>query len=189
MGRLKELVEGSPESEDRARFFAEWYGANMDKLRYYLQGRVEYDEDIFSDAFLRAYDAIARKGTTISNNTSYFLQTYRTTYLDIIRKSRNMSKVELRDMTSPDIDTGEHEREVWNMTKDILLYLREYYNEVDISIFEIYAGLSPDVSYKRMSHILGIPINQIYQVVSSIKKDVVKRFGERYNFLLSNDGF
>jgi hypothetical protein len=54
-----------------------------------------------------------------------------------------------------------------------------------VSLFEIYVGLSPDISYKRMSIILGIPATRIWPVIGRIKKDLVKRFDGRRGFLLS----
>lgn len=184
MGRRKELIDASPENEAKARAFMDWFGANMDKLRYYVQ---DYDEDIFADAFLRAYDAIARRGTTVKDNAGYFLQTYRAAFLDS-KKTPAVGKVDERaveNLPASGFDADTYEEVVEMINTEVLEYVRESYDEVAVSLFEIYVGLSPDISYKRMSNILGIPATKIWPVIGQIKKDLVKRFGGRRDFLLS----
>ena len=188
MGRRKELVNASPENEIKACAFMNWYGANMDKLRHYAQGNgLEYDEDLFTDAFLRAYDAIARRGTSIKDNVGYFLQTYRATVLDS-KKTPIVGKVDEHEVTNlpaSEFDSDTYEEVVETINVEVMEYVRERYDEVAVSLFEIYVGLSPDISYKRMSNILGIPAARIWPVIGQIKKDLVKRFDGRRGFLLS----
>lgn len=188
MGRRKELIDASPENEAKARAFMSWYGDNMDKLRYYVQGSgLEYDEDLFTDAFLRAYDAIARRGTSVKDNVGYFLQTYRATFLDS-KKTPIFGKVDERvveNLPASDFDSDTYEEVVETINTEVLEYVRESYDEVAVSLFEIYVGLSPDISYKRMSNILGIPATKIWPVIGQIKKDLVKRFDGRRDYLLS----
>lgn len=185
MGRRKELIDASPENEAKARAFMDWYGANMDKLRYYVQ---DYDEDIFTDAFLRAYDAIARRGTSVKDYVGYFLRTYRATFLDS-KKTPIVGKVDERvveNLPASDFDSRAYEEVVEMINTEVLEYVRENYDEVAVSLFEIYVGLSPDISYKRMSNILGIPATKIWPVIGQIKKDVVKRFSATYDIFRSN---
>lgn len=184
MGRRKELIEASPENEAKANAFMDWYAANMDKLRYYVQ---DYDEDIFTDAFLRAYDAIARRGTSVKDKVGYFLRTYRATFLDS-KKRPIVSKMDERvvaNLPASEFDSDTYEEAVEMINAEVLEYVRESYDEVAVSLFEIYVGLSPDISYKRMSNILGIPATKIWPIIGQIKKDLVKRFDGRRDFLLS----
>jgi DNA-directed RNA polymerase specialized sigma24 family protein len=178
-----------PENEAKARAFMSWYGDNMDKLRYYVQGSgLEYDEDLFTDAFLRAYDAIARRGTSVKNNVGYFLQTYTATFLDS-KKTPIAGKVDERvvaNLPASDFDSDTYEELVKTINTEVLEYVRENYDEVAVSLFEIYVGLSPDISYKRMSNILGISATKIWPVIGQIKKDVVKRFSATYDNFRSN---
>ena len=177
MGRRKELVNASPENEIKACAFMNWYGANMDKLRHYAQGNgLEYDEDLFTDAFLRAYDAIARRGTSIKDNVGYFLQTYRATVLDS-KKTPIVGKVDehvVTNLPASEFDSDTYEEVVETINVEVMEYVRERY-----------VGLSPDISYKRMLNILGIPAARIWPVIGQIKKDLVKRFDGRRGFLLS----
>lgn len=189
MGRRKELIDASPENEAKASAFLSWCGANIDRLRRYVQGNgLGYDEDIFNDALLRAYDAIARRGTAVTNNVGYFLQTYRATFLDS-RKSPAVGKVDERavaNLPASDFDSDTYEEVVEAINTEVLEYVRESYDEVAVSLFEIYVGLSPDISYKRLSNILGIPATKIWPVIGQIKKDLVKRFDGRRDILLSS---
>lgn len=162
----------------------DWYGANMDKLRRLV---LVYDEDIFTDSFLRAYDAIARQGTLVKNNTAYFLQTYRATFLDR-KKTPMVGSTDvslLANLPASDFDSQTYEDAVGVINTEMMEYVRNHYSEVAVSLFEIYVGLSPDISYKRISKILGIPDTKIWPVIGQIKKDLVKRFGGRRDYLLS----
>jgi len=181
VGRKKELTGALPENEAKARAFMGWYAANMDRLRHLVR---DYDEDLFTDAFLRAYDAIARRGTAVRDNTGYFLQAYRATFLDS-KKTPETGKEELRDIPAPDFDGESYGEAVETVNAEVMKYVRENYDEAAVSLFEIYVGLSPAISYKRMSIILGIPATRIWPVIGRIKKDLVKRFDGRRGFLLS----
>ncbi len=184
MGRRKEIIPASPANEAKADAFMQWYAANMDKLRHYV---TEYDEDIFTAAFLRAYDAIARHGTSVKNKTAYFLQTYRAAFLDS-RRSPASGKVEegvIANLAAPDFDSDAYEDAVAAINAELLEYVRQNYDEVAVSLFEIYVGLLPDISYKRLSNMLGIPATKIWPVIGQIKKDLAKRFAGKRHFLLS----
>lgn len=188
MGRRKELIDASPENEAKARAFMVWYGDNMDKLRYYVKGgNLEFDEDIFTDAFLRSYEAIARRGTAVKDNVGYFLQSYRATFLDS-KKAPEINKADesaVGNLRASDFDSDLYEEVVETINTEMLEYVRKSYDEVAVSLFEIYVGLSPDISYKRMAVILGIPATKIWPVIGTIKKDLVKRFDGRRDYLLS----
>lgn len=188
MGRRKLITPSSPGNEAKAREFMTWYGQNIEKLKYYVRGSgLEFDEDLFSDAFLRAYDAITRRGTLVKDYTGYFLQSYRATFLDSKRKPQINQEDEttVNLLRAPEFNIDQYERAVETINKEMLEYIREAYDPVEVSIFEIYVGLLPDISYKRMASILSIPEHRIWKAVGNIKKDVVNRFNQRKGFLLS----
>lgn len=182
------LINIKPENEAKARDFMEWYGGNMDRLRHYVEW---YDEDLFTDAFLRAYEAIARRGTSVRNYTAYFLRTYRNTLLDTkkISGGHRADETALQRLTQVEFDAPLYEAAVETINTEVLDYVREAYDEVAVSLFEIYVGLFPDISYGRMADMLGISENKIWPVIGKIKKDVVKRFGGRKDFILSQVNF
>jgi DNA-directed RNA polymerase specialized sigma24 family protein len=175
-------------NEDKARSFTQWFNDNMDKLKYLVR---DYDEDLFMDAFFRAHDAIERRGTLVRNNTGYFLQTYRTTLLDSKRSTVFVYEDErvLKDLTATEFDADEYEEAAEGVTTELLEYVRERYDPVSVSLFEIYIGLSPNASYKRMADMLGISGSKIGSVIGGIKKDVANKFGDTYNMFRSSVDF
>ena len=184
MGRRKSYAIATPEGEAKAAAFMRWYGDNMGRLRHLVH---DYDEDVFSDALLRAYDAIARNGTSVKDNTGYFLQTYRAAYLDSKRGAvvSDSDERAMANLPASEFDSAGYERTVELINAEVMNYVRGHYDEVAVSLFEIYVGLSPDISYKRMSVLLGIPATKIWPVIGQIKKDLVKKFGVKRDFLLS----
>lgn len=174
------------DNERIARDFMNWYGANMDKLKRYVE---DYDEDLFSDAFLRAYNAILRNGTQIENYTGYFLRTYRATFLDS-KKRRTVYAVdeansgcsEYRNLAALEVPVHDEEnaeaRElaVDGLNTDILKYVEEHYDPFSSSLFEIYLGLFPEVSYVKLSAMLGISEHKIRHRIRPIRQDVAARF-------------
>lgn len=173
----------TPQNELRAREFMTWYAANMQKLERYAQGSGGIlDADIFSDTFLRLYDDIALKGLNINNYTAYFLRAYRTKYID----SRKGITDDLdTDIADPVFDSKLYEEVVETLSAEVFEYVRGRYDDVSISLFEIYIGLAPEVSYKRLANMLGIPEFKVWPAIGKIKKDVAAKFGHRKNVLLS----
>lgn len=172
------------DNEKIARDFMDWYGANMDRLRYYVK---DYDEDLFTEAFLRAYNAILRRGTVINDYTGYFLRTYRATFLDSkkapdIRRAEENELLQIRDT---EFNSDLYEEVVETLNTEVLEYVRDHYDPLSTSLFEIYLGLFPEMSYAKLSIMLGISEPRIKQRVGPIKKDVAVRFGNRKGFLMS----
>lgn len=185
----------TPANEKRARDFMEWYAANMDKLKYYAQGAgYPIDDDLFSDTMLRIYDAIALKGVQVNDYTGYFLQSYRSVFINNEKKKASgpyltvpllLEKPAELDTPAPDFDSREYEEAVETINAEVLEYVRGTYDEVSISLFEMYVGLAPDISYKKLSTMLGIPFVKVWSSIGNVKKSVVREFGNRKDFLLS----
>lgn len=190
MGRRKAPVHAIPENADKARAFMEWASANMQALRRYVStSKAGYDEDLFSDALIRARDAIARRGTVVRNPVGYFLRTYQSAFLDARRKASPTQTDEcvegvpfLEDLESLTRDEIEA-----RLKAEILSYVRGRYDETSVSMFEIYLGLLPDVSYKRLAGMLGVPVARIWPVMGQIRKDIATRFVADYQILLSGE--
>lgn len=183
MGRRKELVTGSPGNVAKARDFLDWFAAERDKIKFYIRN---YDDDLLSEAMLRVYDTIVRRGTSLNDYLGYYLKTYRSVLMDTQRsQGYDVPVDDVRDLQAPDFDADKYEAAVEAINTEVLDYVRANYDEVAVSLFEIYVGLSPDISYKRMSAMLGIPATRIWPVIGQIKKDLVKRFGQRHYFMLS----
>lgn len=187
MGRRKALVEGPPENRAKAKDFLEWFAVERERVEFYIRGCLDYDEDLVSDALIRTHDAIVRRGTDVDDYLGYFLYVYKNTFLDAAKaKTRYTVQAEnVRGLAAPDYDSAAYEDAVEAINAEVMDYVRESYDEVAVSLFEIYVGLLPDISYKRLSRILGIPATKIWPVIGRIKKDVAERFGGRRSFLLS----
>jgi len=174
----------TPESEKRAIEFMEWYAANMHKLKYYAQGEGGiFDADIFSDTFLKIYDAIALKGFKIKDYTGYFLRSYRLAFIN--SKKIDKTAVLETDVADTEFNSYMYEEVIEKLNNEVMEYVRLNYDEISVSLFEMYIGLAPDISYKRLANMLGYPEFKIWPVIGKIKKDVTKRFSYRKDFLLS----
>lgn len=174
----------TPENEARAREFMEWYAVNMKNLEYYVQGSGGvFDADIFNDTFFRVYDTIALKGRHIQDFTGFFIRAYRNTYINS-KKVDRYTELDI-DVQDTDFDSYQYEEIIETINSEVMAYVQDNYDEVSVSLFEMYVGLAPDISYKRLANMLGYQEFKIWPVIGKIKKDVTKRFGERKDFLLS----
>lgn len=185
----KDYGDTTPESENRARNFMDWYGNNFTALRDKLIYDQFYDDEVATDTALYIYDCIAYKGLTVDNYKWYYLRAYHTAFMAAQKNKKHLVSVDDEEsviqLPASDFDSDTYEEVVETINTEVLEYVRESYDEVAVSLFEIYVGLSPDISYKRMSNILGIPATKIWPVIGQIKKDLVKRFDDRRDFLLS----
>lgn len=182
--KLQGYERPTPENEARAREYMNWYAANMKKLEYYVQGSGGvFDEDIFNDTFLRVYDAIALKGLHIKDYTGCFIRSYRNTYIN----SKKVDRTADLDVDIPDtsFNSDLYENVIETLNNEVMNYVQDNYNDLSVSLFEIYIGLAPDISYKRLADMLGYPEGKIWPVIGKIKKDVIKHFADRKDFLLS----
>lgn len=143
---------------------------------------------------LGIYDAIAYKGADVKDYVFYFYRSYYNLYLAgkrkpgpdflddiIVGEDRTLSDT----LEAPDFDYYNYEIEVDALKTEILDYVRARYNPVEVSLFEIYVGLYPDTSYKRIAALLGIPFNKVWASIGAIRKDVAVNFSDRRGFLLS----
>ena len=143
---------------------------------------------------LAIYDAIAYKGADVKDYVFYFYRSYYNLYLAGKRKPGpdfldDISVGEDRTLTdtleAPDFDYYNYEIAVDALKTEILDYVRARYNPVEVSLFEIYVGLYPDTSYKRIAALLGIPFYKVWASIGAIRKDVAVTFADRKGFLLS----
>ncbi len=175
--------------EKRAAEFMSWYVDNVSMLkRYVYGGGYEVDDDLFSDTMLSIYDAIALKGAKVVNYTKYFLFSYRAALINREKRNARARFVPVTNETdtpAAEFDSREYEEAVERINVEVMEYVRGNFDEMSVSLFEMYVGLSPDISYKRLSEMLGIPFVTVWQSIGNVKKEVVKRFEERKDFLLS----
>jgi hypothetical protein len=203
------------QNERRARNFMSWYGAHFIELKTTFKSKGwTFNDDVATDTALVIYDAILLKGTRIASYADYFYRAYYTNAMkaqinDIStakmlqsldaeldrdkfykdsRASRSGIPVNftLKDrLLASDFNYALYEEVVDTLNTEVLEYVRANYCDFDTCIFEIYLGLLPDTSYKRLAALLGISFTKIWQVIGAIKKDVQITFKARKDYLLS----
>lgn len=178
----------TPEAERKAKRFLDWYGA----IHKFIEKRIrDFDPEIGVETMLRIYNDILYKPVEIKNYKAYFIRAYFTTKLKFAMAETEARKqhAPIEELTeiipAPDFDYEKYEETLEQINQEILEYVRKKFKPMDVSIFEIYLGLQPDVSYVVMGEILGISANRIYLVVSAIKRDLQENMAERRNYLLS----
>lgn len=192
--KLRGDEQPAPADELRALEFMRWYAENTDKLKYYIRGAgYPVDDDLLSATMLKIYDIIALKGRQIKDYTGFFLQSYRGVFINEEKKKTRSAclfaplspeKAAGLDAPAP-ADSGEYEKAVERLNAEVLEYVRNTFDEVSVSLFEMYVGLSPDISYKRLSAMLGIPFTRVWMSIGNVKKSVVRKFGTKKDFVLS----
>lgn len=179
------------EAERKGKHFVDWYGAFYKYMRKRWR---DFDDEIAADVMLKVYNDILYRGLHLGNYFYYCTRAYNTARLKLNideakRKSTHVS-IDSDDescemIAAPDFDYALHEEVVDQINREIMDFVRGKFSAMEISIFEIYIGLQPSVSYVVMGEMLGISANRIYLIVSAIKRDLSVNYAERRNYLLS----
>lgn len=180
----------TPEAERKAKHFLDWFGAIYPELKKRMR---DHNEEISVDTMLQIYNDILYKGTRIQNYRGYFLMAYNTTKLKrAVDEARRTSvhvaiddDEEVLNIAAPDFDYDLHESILAQIDEEMLEYVRREFSPAEISIYEIYTGLQPTVSYGVMAKMLGISEQRIYRTVSAIKRELKANYTERRVYLLS----
>ena len=114
------------EKEKTANDYLQWFGKNYATLKrkystYCVLNKYEWDEDVFSDTYLKIYDTIRRNGlkdTTPQGFDNYTFLSFRTN----IKREGQYARNTKRDRNIPDEDLND-------------LY-EEYYNGNNVSALE-----------------------------------------------------
>lgn len=194
----------TPEAERKAKHFLDWFGAIYPHIKKRMR---DHNEEIAVDTMLQIYNDILYKGVRIQNYRGYFLMAYNTTKLkravDEARRQTTHYSIDeampLKDnyrrtedqktwaefFAAPDFDYELHETILAQIDEEMLEYVRREFSPAEISIYEIYTGLQPAVSYGVMAKMLGISEQRIYRTVSAIKRELKENFTERRAYLLA----
>lgn len=199
--KLQGWETASRESEARARAFMAWYGAHFDSLREKLiyKGR-RFNDEVATDTALLIYDAIALKGIKVKHFAMYFFRAYHTNAMKLARDNAAAEDSIVRidapndvgedkdvtlELLACDFNYEDYEARVDLIDSEILDYVRANYAPFECSIFEIYVGLLPEISYRKLSEMLGVSYTIIWTAIGAIRKDCAQRFKGRKDFLLS----
>lgn len=174
-------------SEARGKRFIDWYGA-----LYRVDRRLrDLDPEVVAETIIEVYNDIVYKDKQVRKYKHYFMCAYRTNALKRNIKERkhieNYPLIEEVHEAIPydDFDSEAYEACADALCADILDYVRANYKPREVSLFEIYTGLHPDVSYEALSAMLGISTSLISNTISAIKKDLCLKYAEKRLILLS----
>lgn len=199
--KYRKLVGGevaTKESLRAARAFMGWFGTKFETLRDVLIYAHKFDDEVATDTALKIYQDIELKGLVINGKYKwYYLRAYHTNFVAAKkREGVTLALVKSIDEEVGDfalIDTlvaDEYDCATFEACTDILRaevleYVRGRYSHESVSLFEIYMELQPEISYKKLAQLLGMPHQKIWQAIGSIKRDVVAEFEGRRAYLLS----
>ncbi len=186
----------TPENEARAREFMRWYGEHVERLRESLY-RGYLDEDVMAGTALNIYEGIALKGMRIDRYWGYYLRAYHTNLMAAKRRAQREEARWVR-LSDPAVCAARMEAEVAMSNtgeagaagarrEEILEYVRTNYEEWAVALFEIYVGLWPDISYKRLARLLGWPLHRIWPALGAIRRGIAARFGQEGERRLGTD--
>lgn len=196
--KLKGGEVATKESLRAARAFMGWFGTKFETLRDVLIYAHKFDDEVATDTALQIYQNIELKGLVINGKYKwYYLRAYHTNY--VAAKKRDGATLalvksideEIGDfalidtLAADDYDCATFEACTDILRKEVLEYVRGRYSHESVSLFEIYMELQPEISYKKLAQLLGMPHQKIWQAIGAIKRDVVLQFEGRREFLLS----
>lgn len=183
------------DGEKRAAEFMGWYADNMERVRRCAAGTgFPVDDDLLTDTFITIHDAILYKGARIVNYTAYFLRAYKSRHINDVKKKSAAEfipvteRVDLENVDVSEIVT-KHREAVDTLNDEIMEYVRWTNDGVTAALFEIYMRLYPDVSYKKLSDLFGIPFIKVWSSIGKVRKNVDRLFRSRKDFLVSQVDF
>lgn len=180
------------EAQKHAMDFSQWFSENITRLKSMIYQHC-CDEDILHDTYIHIYECIAYKGIVIKDFQWYFLRSY---YRKLIyNKKKAPLKIDIDDNSYAEVrclslnyfDQEEREQAIEIIDQEIMIYVRNHYNPLSYSIFEMYVKLLPNISYKKLAQMIDYPFNKIWPVMSEIRKDLAQTFKTQKEFLLSID--
>lgn len=183
------------DSEKRAAEFMCWYADNMERVKRCAVGTgFPVDDDLLTDTFIGIHDAILYKGARIVNYTAYFLRSYKSRQINGEKKksaTEFVSVTERAELENVDVSdlVIKHREAVDMLNEEIMEYVRWTNDSVTAALFEIYMRLYPDVSYKKLSDLFGIPFIKVWSSLGKVRKNVDKLFRSRKDFLVSQVDF
>lgn len=190
----------TPQAQAAADDFLKWFGRMYGYIREHLIAEPKLDDDVYHDAAITIYDAIRLKNLVIrGRKRAYYLRVYHTTLLKTLQDRRKAitttlsinvledenTGAELRALAANDYDPAAYEHAVDTVRGEMLAFVRRHYQPWAVSIFEIYMELQPQITYKAMAEMLGIPRNKVSATVCEIKAELRYWYADRRALLLS----
>lgn len=201
--KLRGDEKPTTDSAREALAFMGWFGLRFEQIRQMFGNA--FDDEVAVDTALRIRQDIELKGLVIGGKyRNYFMRAYKMNLLraKIKANAHNALHVDIdgardygndtdgaplwRDiLPADDYDPRDYELAVNTLRDEVLDFVQRHHDPLAASLFEIYVELSPDLSYKSLGKLFGIPDRTVWQGIGAIKKDVVHWFAERRAYLLN----
>lgn len=160
---------------EEADRFARWFSDNYHSVRQQLLNKEGYDDDTFSETYLRIYEIILFTGRDIKDYASYFHRAYYTNYIQgLTRENRYCELFPNYDVE--DESTTAYEAEVdakrISLQTDVMDYVLENYDLREFEIFKMYVSLKPAINYHALAKMTDLKYHVIQRMISRISQDV-----------------
>lgn len=190
--KLTGLEIETPENRKRAGAFMRWFGLRFEVMR--TKWIVNFDDEAATDAALYIRDRIALTGLRITGKYKwYFLRAYHNEVLKRKKKESAAAKASVYlddedcaiELCAPSFDYAEFEEAVEELHGAMLAYVRSNFPPLDTALFEIYIGLQPAISYKKLAEMLRYSPSKVWIPLGKIKRALAQKFGARNAQILS----
>ena len=191
--------------EEKGAKFLEWVGQNQKELKKALRANVEYDPDIFEDAFadtiLNVYNAIVRNNTDLDSPKDYFFFAAKFCYNGKKKRKAREREILLSEYYEnlgniPDVtpETEESDRERQNEINQSLKKAREilteeYGEELTDLFFTYWIGrtLKGGMQYKDIADKLGRDLSGVKMQLYGMKKFLIEEAPSLLRVLIDED--
>lgn len=184
------------EGERNAARFMCWFAARFDEIKKAYGAA--FNDEVAVDTALTVREALLYKNRIIVGKyRHYYIRAYNINMIQHHKaeRARTARHVDIDDdadgrplsetIAAVDYDPHEYEIAVNTLRAEVLEFVRAFHDPLNVALFEVYIELSPDVSYRRMADMFGVPYRQVWQGVGEVKRDVAHWFAERRAFLLN----
>lgn len=176
--------------EEKGAKFLEWVGQNQKELKKALRANVDYDADVFEDAFadsiLNVYNAIVRNNTDLESPKDYFFIAAKFCYNAKRKRKQREREIligEWQTLEVPDDnpETEECDRERQDEIKQSLkkarqILVEEYGEELTELFFTYWIGrtLKGGMQYKDIADKLGRDVSSVKMQLYGMKKFLIE---------------
>mgnify|MGYP000846025703 CR=1 FL=1 len=166
--------EPKPEHREAANRFNIWFAKNYQQIVNFLISKGSYDEDVFSQTYIRISEKILYTGAEVKDYKAYFSRSYYTNYIQD-KASENFNEVPL-----PAYDTFEahhsnpyeRERMQTQLEIEVFDYVYSRYKLDEFELFKMYISLKPAINYHTLAEITHLQVHNIQRIVSKILTDI-----------------
>lgn len=171
--RDMETIVPTEANRKAAEKFSQWFVETHDAIRNFLIMKMSFEEDVFSNTYLRIYEKILFTGAKIKDYRAYFHRSYYTNYIqDRMHERRYADPMIYDNRSDTDYDYEALERRQIILETDVFDYVYERYKVKEFELFKMYISLKPAINYNTLSEITGLKTHAIQHIISKILMDI-----------------